>query len=66
VKKLPRALRVGRHPQGGLPIGPLHVDQGGNIGKQGKTIYSLHFFVQWNLQKYGEPGIFVTFEESPI
>jgi len=49
--------------QGGLPIGRSTLISG--TSGTGKTIYSLHFLYN-GICKYGEPGIFVTFEESPI
>ncbi|APD48517.1 circadian clock protein KaiC [Synechococcus sp. CS-602] len=64
VKKLPTGVEgLDDILQGGLPIGRSTLISG--TSGTGKTIYSLHFLYN-GICKYGEPGIFVTFEESPI
>ena len=48
---------------GGLPTGRATLISG--TSGTGKTVFSLHFLYN-GIKQFGEPGIFVTFEESPI
>lgn len=48
--------------RGGLPTGRLTLACGGP--GCGKTVFAMHFLVN-GAAKYGEPGLFVSFEESP-
>ena len=41
---------------------PQHADQRSGTGK---TVFSLHFLHN-GIKQFDEPGIFVTFEESPL
>ncbi len=49
--------------QGGLPIGRSTLISG--TSGTGKTVFSLHFLHN-GIRHFDEPGIFVTFEESPL
>ena len=49
--------------QGGLPIGRSTLISG--TSGTGKTVFSLHFLHN-GIKDFDEPGIFVTFEESPL
>lgn len=48
---------------GGLPIGRSTLISG--TSGTGKTVFSLHFLYN-GIKDFDEPGIFVTFEESPL
>lgn len=48
---------------GGLPTGRATLISG--TSGTGKTVFSLHFLYN-GIKQFGEPGILVTFEESPI
>jgi circadian clock protein KaiC len=49
--------------QGGLPIGRSTLISG--TSGTGKTVFSLNFLYN-GIRQFDEPGIFVTFEESPL
>jgi len=64
VQKLPTGIEgFDDICQGGLPAGRATLLSG--TSGTGKTVFSLHF-LQNGIQFYDEPGIFVTFEESPL
>jgi len=64
VQKLPTGIEgFDDICQGGLPVGRVTLLSG--TSGTGKTVFSLHF-LQNGIQFYDEPGIFVTFEESPL
>jgi len=64
VQKLPTGVEgLDDILQGGLPTGRSTLISG--TSGTGKTIFSLHFLYN-GIDKYDEPGIFVTFEESPL
>ena len=64
VQKLPTGIEgFDDVCHGGLPIGRSTLI-GGTSGT-GKTVFSLHFLHN-GIAHFDEPGIFVTFEESPL
>ncbi|TGG84167.1 MAG: circadian clock protein KaiC [Aphanocapsa feldmannii 277cV] len=64
VQKLPTGIEgFDDVCQGGLPIGRSTLISG--TSGTGKTIFSLHFLYN-GIKQFDEPGIFVTFEESPL
>lgn len=63
VQKLPTGVEgLDDICQGGLPIGRSTLISG--TSGTGKTVFSLHFLYN-GIHHFDEPGIFVTFEESP-
>jgi circadian clock protein KaiC len=64
VQKLPTGIEgFDDVCQGGLPIGRSTLISG--TSGTGKTVFSLHFLHN-GIKQFDEPGIFVTFEESPL
>ena len=64
VQKLPTGIEgFDDVCHGGLPIGRSTLISG--TSGTGKTVFSLHFLHN-GIAHYDEPGIFVTFEESPL
>ena len=64
VQKLPTGIEgFDDVCQGGLPIGRSTLISG--TSGTGKTVFSLHFLHN-GIKHFDEPGIFVTFEESPL
>ena len=64
VQKLPTGIEgFDDVCQGGLPIGRSTLISG--TSGTGKTVFSLHFLHN-GVANFDEPGIFVTFEESPL
>ena len=64
VQKLPTGIEgFDDVCQGGLPIGRSTLISG--TSGTGKTVFSLHFLHN-GVKHFDEPGIFVTFEESPL
>lgn len=64
VQKLPTGIEgFDDICHGGLPIGRSTLVSG--TSGTGKTILSLHFLYN-GIKHYNEPGVFVTFEESPL
>jgi circadian clock protein KaiC len=64
VQKLPTGIEgFDDVCKGGLPIGRSTLISG--TSGTGKTVFSLHFLYN-GIQHFDEPGIFVTFEESPL
>ena len=64
VQKLPTGIEgFDDVCQGGLPIGRSTLISG--TSGTGKTVFSLHFLHN-GISHFDEPGIFVTFEESPL
>ena len=64
VQKLPTGIEgFDDVCHGGLPIGRSTLISG--TSGTGKTIFSLNFLYN-GIRQYNEPGIFVTFEESPL
>jgi len=64
VQKLPTGIEgFDDVCHGGLPIGRSTLISG--TSGTGKTIFSLHFLYN-GIRHFDEPGIFVTFEESPL
>ena len=64
VQKLPTGIEgFDDICQGGLPIGRSTLISG--TSGTGKTVFSLNFLYN-GIRQYNEPGIFVTFEESPL
>ncbi len=63
VQKLPSGIEGLDHiTKGGLPIGRATLVSG--TAGSAKTIFAAQFLAE-GIAKYGEPGVFVTFEESP-
>ncbi|MEB3264160.1 MAG: ATPase domain-containing protein, partial [Synechococcus sp.] len=64
VQKLPTAIEgLDDICHGGLPIGRSTLISG--TSGTGKTVLSLNFLYN-GIRQFNEPGIFVTFEESPL
>ena len=64
VQKLPTGIEgFDDICQGGLPIGRSTLISG--TSGTGKTVFSLNFLCN-GIRQFDEPGIFVTFEESPL
>ncbi len=64
VQKLPTGIEgFDDICHGGLPAGRSTLISG--TSGTGKTVFSLHFLHN-GISQYDEPGIFVTFEESPV
>jgi circadian clock protein KaiC len=64
VQKLPTGIEgFDDICQGGLPIGRSTLISG--TSGTGKTVFSLNFLYN-GIRQFDEPGIFVTFEESPL
>ena len=64
VQKLPTGIEgFDDVCHGGLPIGRSTLISG--TSGTGKTVFSLNFLYN-GIREYNEPGIFVTFEESPL
>ena len=64
VQKLPTGIEgFDDVCQGGLPIGRSTLISG--TSGTGKTVFSLNFLYN-GIRQFDEPGIFVTFEESPL
>ena len=64
VQKLPTGIEgFDDVCHGGLPIGRSTLISG--TSGTGKTVFSLNFLYN-GIRQYNEPGIFVTFEESPL